>query len=340
MPISLNAFLTPAFSAPCGGLLAQAAPLSTPLEPAGILVLCVIGGIGTMLLLPSRRGISVRRVGGVLLGLAGAILAALLIRWAAGSAGDAGAAGVVGLSGIYFWLFSGIALVAAVRVVTHTRPVYSALYFVLTVFATAGLFLLLRAEFIAAALVLIYAGAILVTYVFVIMLAAQATAHPGAALSGVADCDNVSREPFTVSLVGFVLMGVILFVIFDKYAVIQPASSNGLDVPIASGESVFPAAIYGPTQQLGAFLFENHLVTLELAGLILTIAMVGAIIISRRHILLSDEPGLTGEPSAAAVNADLQGELVLGPATPIDDDPHSIPVYGTRNPRQKAYPET
>jgi NADH-quinone oxidoreductase subunit J len=341
MPISLDAFLTPAVWAPGGGLLAQAVPVSTPLEPAGILLLCVIGGIGTMLLLPSRRGTSVRRVGGVLLALAGAILAALLIRWAAGSgAQGSGAAGVTGLTGIYFWLFSGIALVAAVRVVTHTQPVYSALYFVLTVFATAGLFLLLRAEFIAAALVLIYAGAILVTYVFVIMLAAQATAHPGGALSGLADCDNVSREPFMVSLVGFVLMGVILFVIFDKYAAIQPASSNGLDVPAASGESLFPAAMYGPTQQLGAFLFENHLVTLELAGLILTIAMVGAIIISRRHILLSDEPGLTGEPSAAAVNADLQGELVLGPATPIDDDPHSIPVYGTKNPRQKAYPET
>jgi hypothetical protein len=111
-------------------------------------------------------------------------------------------------------------------------------------------------------------------------------------------------------------------------------------VPVASGESIFPGAMNGPTQQLGTFLFENQLVTLELAGLILTIAMVGAIIISRRHILLSDEPGVMGEPSAAAVNADLRGELVLGPATPIDDDPHSIPVYGTNNPRQKAYPET
>ena len=211
MPISLNAFLTPAVSGPCGGLLAQAVPLSTPLEPAGILILCVIGGIGTMLLLPSRRGTSVRRIGGVLLALAGAILAALLIRWAAGSA----AGGVTGLTGIYFWLFSGIALVAAVRVITHTKPVYSALYFVLSVFATAGLFLLLRAEFIAAALVLIYAGAILVTYVFVIMLAAQATPNASGALSGVADCDTVSREPFAASLVGFVLMGVILFVIFD-----------------------------------------------------------------------------------------------------------------------------
>ena len=70
--------------------------------------------------------------------------------------------------------------VGAIRVVTHPKPVYSALYFVLTVFASAGLFVLLWAEFMAAALVLIYAGAILVTYVFVIMLAAEAP-PPGAA---------------------------------------------------------------------------------------------------------------------------------------------------------------
>src|SRR6185503_7620582 len=99
---------------------------------------------------------------------------------------------------IYFWIFSAIALLGALRVVTHPRPVYAALYFVLTVFATAGLFILLWAEFMAAALVLIYAGAILVTYVFVIMLAAQ-PAEDGAPVSGsaraaLAEYDAVSRE--------------------------------------------------------------------------------------------------------------------------------------------------
>jgi hypothetical protein len=64
-----------------------------------------------------------------------------------------------------------------------------------------------------------------------------------------------------------------------------------------------------------------------LAGLILTLAMVGAIVIARRNVMLD---------TAQAT----PGEVVLGPATPIDDDPHSIPVYGTTNPRQKAYPET
>ena len=114
--------------------------------------------------------------------------------------------------GAYFWIFSAIAIVGALRVVTHSRPVYSALSFVLTVFASAGLFVLLWAEFMAAALVLIYAGAILVTYVFVIMLAARAGAG-----GELADCDHaVSREPLRRPHLGFGLMALLLYVIFDR----------------------------------------------------------------------------------------------------------------------------
>ena len=129
----------------------------------------VIAGLGTILLLPSRRDRVVRGLGGVVLLFTLLILALVLFRavWLRGESIN-----------LYFWIFSAIALIGAARVVTHPRPVYSALYFVLTVFATAGLFVLMWAEFMAAALVLIYAGAILITYVFVIMLASQATS-PG-----------------------------------------------------------------------------------------------------------------------------------------------------------------
>ncbi len=74
----------------------------------------------------------------------------------------------------FFVIFSVIAVAAAVRMITHSKPVYSALYFILVVLSSAGLFLLLQAEFMAFALVIVYAGAILVTYVFVLMLAQQA----------------------------------------------------------------------------------------------------------------------------------------------------------------------
>jgi NADH-quinone oxidoreductase subunit J len=178
------------------------------LAPAGILFLCVLAGIGTFFLLPAGKQTHQRKLGGVLLVSAGLIFVAILTHSAAGR-------DLTG-SGVYFWFLSATAIVAAVRVITHPRPVYSALYFVLTVFATAGLFVLMYAEFMAAALILIYAGAILVTYVFVIMLAATAQGGVGKdALAGLNECDAVSREPFTAACLGFTLMGVLLMLIFD-----------------------------------------------------------------------------------------------------------------------------
>lgn len=291
--------------------LAQADSIVNPLA---ILLLCVAAGIGTVLLLPARQRGPVRKMGGAVLVATVLVLVALLVRTAAGRD--------VSGTGPYFWIFSAIALVGAIRVITHPRPVYSALYFVLTVFASAGLFILLYAEFMAAALVLIYAGAILITYVFVIMLAASAQSGDRTPLAGLADYDTVSREPFSAACIGFALMGVLLFVIFDKAENLSPPTSPA---PVAAAGD---EAIHGSTQSLGQYLFENQLVNLELAGLILTVSMVGAIVIARRRVADTAD---AFEPTAETITADM---------TPLSDDPKSIPVYGTTNPRQKAFPET
>jgi len=300
-------------------LAAGGAPTGAVLSPVLILVLCVVAGVGTVLALPSRREVAFRAIGGVVLLAAGLILAAVLINYAAQHGGG---------MGVYFWIFSTIAIVGALRVITHNRPVYSALYFVLTVLASAGLFVLMWAEFMAAALVLIYAGAILITYVFVIMLASQATAPVAAGsvseggksplrLAGLANYDLVSREPVIACAVGFALMGILLFVTFDQAAALPQQALESTTYATYS------------TQELGHYLFRSQLITLELAGVILTIAMVGAIVIARRNI----------RPSGEMTEHELP-EVLSGPATPLDDDPHSIPVYGTRDRRQKEYPET
>lgn len=275
---------------------------SVLLPPLAIIVLCIVAGIGTVLLLPGRREATLRWIGGAVVLVAFLVLAAILIRQTARySAGD-----------IYFWIFSGIALLGAIRVISHPKPVYSALYFVLTVAASAGLFVLLWAEFMAVALILIYAGAILVTYVFVIMLAQQvrtgATAE--AEETGAADYDQYSREPVLATATGFVLMGVLLFVIFDKASQVSPTAAD----------AGFASTMAG----LAQYLFYNQLISLELAGLLLTLAMVGAIVIARRRVVL-DQPS-AGEP--------------LDAFAPGEDDPHKIPVYGTATPEHKAYPES
>lgn len=300
-------------------LLAEVAS-KPPLPPLVILVLAIVAGVGTVLLLPSRREASVRKLGGTLLIFSAVVLAAFLFRWAAGSP--------KGGMNAYFWIFSAIGIFGAMRVITHSKPVYSALYFVLTVFATAGLFLLLWAEFMAAALVLIYAGAILVTYVFVIMLAAEATPASGP-MAGISEHDVISRDPIMAATIGLAMMAVLLFVIFDRASGV--AGQGAIVVvppPALRSPAVQDVIANSPTRQLGVYLFSNHLVNLELAGLILTLAMIGAIVIARRQVV---------EGQALAPH---ETREVIAPMTPISDDPHSIPVVGTDNPRQKAYPET
>jgi NADH-quinone oxidoreductase subunit J len=319
------------------------------LAPILVLLLCVAAGIGTIFMLPGRRNTaSVRSLGGALVLLSALVLALLLIYFATDK-------GYVGAD-VYFWIFAAIALFGALRVVTHARPVYAALYFVLTVFASAGLFILLWAEFMAAALVLIYAGAILVTYVFVIMLAASTTQ---AGVEKLAEHDAISRDPVLASAVGFALMGVLLIVIFNKapnsleyvsegphtYTVTAAREVNGHTVEVQDeveapnakmAREMAPAALGAePTrdpepafsiQALGRYLFRDQAINLELSGLILTLGMVGAILIARRRVILP--PSIGGR------------EMLSTPSTPINDDPYSIPVYGTDDPAQKAYPET
>jgi NADH-quinone oxidoreductase subunit J len=278
-------------------------------HPGVVVLVCVIAGIGTIMLLPAHREAPIVKLGGVIAAAAGLVLAALLARVGAG---------VIA----YFWIFAAIALFSALRLITHTKPVYSALYFVLSVLSTAGLFVLLWAEFMAAALVLVYAGAILVTYVFVIMLAAQVHVGAGEATGGT-EYDLRAREPIAATAVGFTIMALLLFVIFEQ---VEGQVARGPD----------PSALYsiglggftpaGTTQMLGLYLFENHMVSVQMAAILLTVGLVGAIVVARRRV-----------PREVIPEAD--PDVVVGPSTPTSDDPHSIPVIGTDNPRQKEYPE-
>ena len=280
-----------------GSIIFGSLPLGASVAPPiVVLVLCIVAGVGTVMLLPGRWERSIRKIGGALLLVVFLVFVALLVRQEA----------MKGATQVYFWLFSGIAVTSAMRVISHEKPVYSALYFVLTVVATAGLFVLLWAEFVAAALILIYAGAILVTYVFVIMLAQQVE-RVGKVTVG-AEYDRHSREPVLASAVGFVMMGMILFLIFDG-----SAATNLAGVKANVG-------VQGTTKQVGEYVFIRQTVSLEVAALVLTAAMIGAVIIARRQV-----------PETRAVDP--------GRVAVQDDDPHNVPVYGTENPRAKAYPE-
>ncbi|MEM7755134.1 MAG: NADH-quinone oxidoreductase subunit J [Planctomycetota bacterium] len=189
---------------------------------------CVVGAIGVALALP-RRGPSLAVVGGVI-AAAAAGLVVLGLTIAALPEEGLGEGGLLegnfgALPNVYFHLFGVLALASALRMITHRRPVYSALYFILTIVASSGLYVLLSAEFMAFALIIIYAGAILITYLFVIMLATQAPSEEEP--DRLSEYDAVAREPIAAATVGFVLLAVITTLMFNGVQTLEPSRSEG-----------------------------------------------------------------------------------------------------------------
>jgi NADH-quinone oxidoreductase subunit J len=112
------------------------------------------------------------------------------------------------LYNVLFYTFAGLAIVAGSCMILQTSPVYAALWFAIVILSTCGLFLLQSAPFLMAATIIVYAGAIIVTFLFVIMLAQQ---------TGLAPYDRRAREPLLASLAGFVLLGGLLYTLQATY---------------------------------------------------------------------------------------------------------------------------
>src|SRR5262249_48865609 len=116
--------------------------------------------------------------------------------------------GTVAVETLLFYAFSAIAIVAGGLLITQRNPARAAFSFALVVLSTCGLFLLQAAPFLMAATIIIYAGAIIVTFLFVIMLAQQ---------PGRTDADDRSREPALACLAGFVLVAALLYLLRVTY---------------------------------------------------------------------------------------------------------------------------
>ena len=138
-----------------------------------LLVITALGFMGVYLMMPRER-ITLVRLGALasIFALGGLFL--YLVRL-----GGMGGLASTQTPPIYFYLFAAIMIAGSVGVITHPRPVYAALYFVLVTLAGAGLFVMLLAQFMAVVLIIVYAGAILVTYVFVLMLASPSAGGGG-----------------------------------------------------------------------------------------------------------------------------------------------------------------
>jgi NADH-quinone oxidoreductase subunit J len=190
-----------------------------------------------------------------------------------------------------FYLFGGGAVVSGTMMITHRNPVYAALWFAVVTLCTCGLFLLNSAPFLAAATVIVYAGAIVVTFLFVIMLAQQA---------GAAGYDRHASQPALATIGGCLLLGALLFTLqqwsgppsdstasasaltTDTRFVKPPASvaANRFSRP---RQSITGESDLGTLQGVGRSLFGDYLFAVEIAGTVLLIATIGAIALAPRR---------------------------------------------------------
>jgi NADH-quinone oxidoreductase subunit J len=164
---------------------------------------------------------------------------------------------------ILFYIFALLTLVFAFLVVANPfsrNPVTSAMFLVLTIGSLAGLFVLLHAFFLAAVQVLVYAGAVMVLFLFVIMLL---------------DLRTEERRRFrTVSLVaGLVAVGAILALFFQS---LLPQNST-------LGSAATPQ-LEGGTITLGKLLFTNYVLPFEIVSLLLLVAMIGVVLLSKKDL--------------------------------------------------------
>ncbi|MDG2030069.1 MAG: NADH-quinone oxidoreductase subunit J [Phycisphaerales bacterium] len=301
---------------------------------------CVASAIGLYLLMRGTGG-GVRGMG-TIVALGG--LGWLLSETFASIDGDVGPT-------IAPLIFGVIAVMAAVRVITHRRPVFAALYFILVVIASAGLFLMLHAEFMAFALIIVYAGAILITYMFVLMLAQQSPTDAGD--SGSAWYDRTPREPAIALLAGFILLATLVEAMDNSRArhfdtMTETVATRAAEQPwidlgrlprelLRTAQDVDPDVVdvlsaprlddgivrlsvrlHGGTETeitlpqssqpsntrvVGLALVADYPVSLELAGVILLMAMFGAVVLCRKQIELGEDEaqqaaGISGGPQS------------------------------------------
>jgi NADH-quinone oxidoreductase subunit J len=229
------------------------------------------------LLLPRGRGATADRASRWLGGLIG--LAALAAFIATGHRlGNLGTEAV-------FLTVALVAVISGAATVVSRSPVYAAIWFALALAGVSGVLLVLGGQFLGVATIVVYAGAILVMFLFVLMLAQPA---------GLAPYDRVSNEPLLAAVAGAVLLGVLSLSIGRLTA--EPpacclmsgtkaallAGSTGAAEPPAAAAAGVDMLADNHVARLGGELFGRHLLAVEVAGVLLLVALIGSIAIVSR----------------------------------------------------------
>lgn len=167
------------------------------------------------------------------------------------------------IQALAFYLFAGILTLSALMVITARNPVHSVLFLILAFFNSAGLFILLGAEFVGMIMVIVYVGAVAVLFLFVVMMLDISFA----------DLRKGAMQYVPIGLlIGAVLLTELVFV-YGAWEFVPEYSAN-LASPQNAGAT--------NTENLGMLIYTDYILAFQLAGLILFVAMIGAIVLTLR----------------------------------------------------------
>ena len=164
---------------------------------------------------------------------------------------------------VLFFILSGLMILSAVGVVLVRHPVRSAMCLVSTLFLLAVFFVFLDADFVAALQVVVYAGAIMVVFLFVIML-----------LNLQGDPEPRREGRGVVALAGAALFALLLLVLLKRAGTLLPGPGMATDV----------APGFGSTETVGLRLFSQYLLQFEITGLLMLAAVIGAVVLAKRKL--------------------------------------------------------
>ena len=206
-----------------------------------------------------------------------------------------------------FYVFSAVLLFAAFRVITARSPVYAALFLVLAFFSAACVWILLRAEFLAIALVLVYVGAVMVLFLFVVMMLDV----------GMSELRSGFWKHFPVAA----LVGVVIAL--EMAAVLLPGFRL-VDAPLADAA----ALKLGNTKLLGIEVYTRYLYPLQIAAVLLLVAIIAAISLTLRG--RKDTKRMDPSEQIKAKKVDRVRIVQMKPETDVPEATKAAPPVGDR----------
>src|SRR5215813_7490014 len=167
---------------------------------------------------------------------------------------------------VLFYIFAAIAVVSAVLLITRHNVVHSAAFLGSTLFAVAGIFLTLHAEFLAGVQVIVYVGGILVLFVFVIMLISVERAEH----------ERQFNRQWTIALItAAILVGELAYGLYQ--------GRDSLNLPAQIAPPAADAVVAGNSERVAVALYTSYLLPFEIASILLLVAVVGAVVLAKRR---------------------------------------------------------